>query len=164
MPTKRQRIVSKFLEAAQAISIDNEFETNIGENVLDWQTDFQEDELPGTSVCDLTAEKIEDLSNEYLDFFNLPVQIRTTLKSGTRAEDARKIEGDILKALKKLAFENDNGTERLSGEIYDGTEKLAGDVNVKRSGFVLAEDAFAIVAIAVEIELTFYTKRFNAYE
>lgn len=153
MPTKRQRIVSKFLEAVRTISTDANFETNIGENVLDWQADWQEDELPGTSVCDLTAERLEDMSDDYIDFFKLPVQIRTTIKSGTRAEDARKIEADILKSLKPF-----------DGEMHDGTEKLAGDVRIRRSGFVLAEDAFTVVAVAVEIELTFYTRRFNAYE
>lgn len=154
MPSsKRQRIVSKFVEAVQQISTADGYETDIGENVLDWETDFQEDELPGTSVCDLTAEKLEDMSSEHIDFFKLPVQIRTTVKAGTRAAYARMIEADILKSLKPL-----------DGEIYDGTEKLAGDVNVKRSGFVLAEDAFTVVAVAVEIELTFYTRRFNAYE
>jgi hypothetical protein len=151
--TKRQKIVSKILAAVQGISIANDFETDIGENVDDWRTDWQEDELPGTSVCDQTAEAIENLADEHLDFFSLPVQIRTTLKTDTRASDARKIEADLLKSL-----------EQFKDGIFEGNAKLAIQVQVKRSGFVLAEDAFSVVAIAVEIEVIFHTKRFDAYQ
>ena len=153
METKRQRIVTKILEAVQGISTASGYETDIGANCDDWRTNWQEDELPGTSVCDQTAEYIENLSEDHIDYFRLPVQIRTSISSGTRAAEARKIEADILKALRPLA-----------GGIADADGKIASDIQVRRSGFVLAEDAFTVVAVAVEVEVTFYTERFNAYQ
>lgn len=155
MQTKRQKIVSVILEVVRGVKIADGFQTDIGNLVEDWQTDWQEDELPGTSVCDLTGERDEEFSNEAIDYFRLPVQIRTTFSAKVRASEARKFLGDILQALRPL---KDGFVESDSGA------SLAEQIDLKREGFVLAEDGFSVAAIAVEIEILFFTQRFNAYE
>ena len=154
--TKRQKIVTVITESLEQILTANDFETDLGSLVADWRTDWQEDDLtdsPGTSVCDLTAERIDELSNEAIDYFVLPVQIRTSFSATTRPTEARKFLGDILAALAPLkdGFRNE--------EMI-----LAENIDLKREGFVLAEDGFNVAAVAVEIEILFFTSRFNAYE
>jgi hypothetical protein len=154
--SKAQKIVSVIIDAVKTILIADGFETNIGASpVEDWKTDFDEDELPGTGVCDLTetANNDENWSIEGFDCYKLPVQIRTYLSSATRAADARKIKADILKALNPL-----------KDGFRTETETLAEKVELRRAGFELAEDGFRIVGIIVEIEIFYITQRFNAYE
>ncbi len=155
MFTKRQKIVSAIIAALQTIKIADGFQTNLGLKIEDWTTDWQEDELrelPGTSVCDLIAERDEENSDDFQDCLRLPVQIRTSFSSAVRSADARKYIGDILKSLSLLK----NGFG-LADEI------LANKVDLIREGFVLAEDGFKVAATAVEIEIIYFTQRFNAY-
>lgn len=152
--SKLQLIHTVISDAVKQILTANGYETDLGAKVDDWRTDWQEDEMPATSICDLTAETVENQTDEYLDWFTLPVQIRTFLSSATRAAEARKMLADILKALEPFK----------DGFGGAGHTVLAKSVQLKRSGFALAEDGFRIAGIAVEIEILYYTKKFNAYE
>lgn len=154
--TKRQKIVSVIIDSLKEIKIMNGYQTNLGSRIEDWETDWQEDDLidaPATSVCDLIAEVDEDKLNEAFDLYSLPIQIRTSFSSAVRASNARLYLGDVLKALKPL--KDGFGT---AGQV------LAETVDLKREGFVLADDGFKVAATAVEITVTYYTERFNAYE
>lgn len=151
--SKRQKIVTVIKEAIEQISTANDYQTDIGANVEDWRTDWDDDELPGTSICDLSETPLENQANEHMEWYSLPVQIRTFLSSDTRAADARKMMADIVKVL---------------GTFKDGVrvdnKQLFKMIELKRKGFVLAEDGFKIAAVAVEIEILYYTQRFNDYE
>lgn len=148
--TKRQKIVAVLIDAIKEIKIENDFQTDLGNSVEDWRTDWQEEDLPGTSVCDLIAERV-DAADE-IDFFKLPVQIRTSFSSNVRPALARRFLGDIIKALRP--WHQGFKTE---------TETLAARIDLTREGFVLAEDGFSVAAVAVEIEVFYHTRKFNAF-
>ena len=154
--TKRQKIVSVIIDSLKLIKPDGGFQSGLGDKIEDWQTDWQEDELtdtPGTSVCDLIATRDAENSDDFQDCFQLPIQIRTSFSSAVRAETARKYIADILQALKPL---------KDGFGVND--QILANKVDLIREGFVLADDGFRVAATAVEIEVLYFTERFNAYE
>jgi hypothetical protein len=149
MPTtKRQAIIDTIVDRMEGIKISNGFETNLGNKVEDWQVNWDESDLPALSVCDLTEETDDSQFGEHVYLHRLPVQLRIFTASDTRAPDVRLMIADVLQALRDdLKF----------GGLALATE-------LKRSGFILPNDAFQIAGAAVEIEIEYITERFNSYE
>ena len=149
--SKRQKIVDAVVAALEEISVANGFETELGANVNDWEINFQDDELPAVSVCDLTEDVQADMNDEHVDIYRLPVAIRVSIAADTRAAECRKMIADVLKAVGA----NENWT--VSGE------KLALRTDLKEAGFVLDQEAFRIAAVQVQIEIYYHTERWNYY-
>ena len=147
--SRRQDIIEKVIAAMQTINGAGSFVTSIGTNVADWRLNWQEEDLPALSVCD-TDESFEPLNDEISMQSTLSVQIRGFLKatdSTLRAIEGRKVIADILTAVKA----NQKWTN------------LAQYTQLKQAGFVLADDAFSIAAVAVNIEIIYFAERFSPY-
>lgn len=147
----RQKIVSQIVSKLSNITTANGYQTNIGANVADWQINWQENELPAVSVCDL-VEEFEPLDDEVRMQCTLPVQVRVFIGSNTRASEGRKIIADVLDVV------------RANQKWNDGTSDLAQWTELKRDGFILDQDAFSMAGIGIDIDIIYYADRFNAYE
>lgn len=147
MDPKRQQIITKIVERMQTITVANGYETGAGANVGDWETNWDDEQLPAISVCDL-IEEIELVGNQPTaerQTNRLPVQLRLFAKS---AAELRKGIADVFKAIKT--------DTRWSG--------LAMQTMPKRAGMVLAEDSFELGGAAVEIEIGYMTDAFDSYQ
>lgn len=153
--TIRQKIVNSIVEALRGITQANGFETNAGEKVDDFQLNWQEDELPAISVCDISCEPApsEQASIEEKDCLMLQVKIRAMVGSETRAPECRKIIGDILTVVRDNPRWTDSDGTQLTKQNYYVSDE-----------FILNEEAFQIAAAEVTIGVLFWTERFDPYE
>lgn len=146
--TKRQKIVDAFLARMREIQPAAGYETDIGSRVWEWRTDFdandQPDELPALSVCDLPEQSRDD----GLHVHALTIQARIFLKSADRTGDARKIIGDVIKAI---------GTDPEWAGLALGTKP-------KMDGFIIPPQSFSVAGAAVEVVVEYVTGAFNPFE
>lgn len=153
----RQKLISAMVARMQTILTTNGYETNLGNHVADWQTNWDESELPALSVCDLVAEEDGDEDGDpfaqgALTMHTLPVQFRIFTNSNTPATELRKMIADVKKAIKT------DWRWTVAGK------KLALKTIPKRSGLIVSEQNFEVAGAAVEVEVLYLTKLFDEYE
>lgn len=151
--SKRQRIFDLVIERMEAISTANGYETDLGTSVEDWQTNWDDEQLPALSVCDLVAEIgfVNSETEAPTQFVKLPIQFRIFAKSDTLPADLRKMCADVIRAV---------GADP-KWEDEDG-KKLALWTRVTASGIRLQEDQFEIGGAAVEIEIGYLVTSFES--
>lgn len=150
-PSKRESLIEVVIARMQTIRQSNGFQTDIGERVHDFETNFdgtEDGELPALSVCDTIASH-ELAGNQatatgQIDTVNL--QLRVFCRSDARPGDLRKMISDIWKAIK----------------VDPQWGGLAMQTFPKRSGIVLSEEAFQIGGAAVEIEVHIFNTNFGS--
>lgn len=149
MNSKRQQIIDKIIARMQLIQTSGGYETDLGNNVRDWETNWDESELPALSVCDLidvhTPANNEPSATTQRNA--LPVVLKISVKSATRAPEVRRMIADVNKAI-------------AIDKTWNG---LAIWTLPKRSGMDVPEDDFLIAGGAVEIEITYLTDTFDSY-
>lgn len=151
MDSKREKIIAKVLERMTLIKVADGYETDFGLNVHDWEVNFNKQDFPALSVCDLFEE------NELLNrqptasrqMNALPIQIR--LFAETVAE-LRKGITDVNKAIK------------IDSRWAFLEEPLALHTLPKGSGIIVSEDTFEIAGAAVNIEIVYMTNVFDSYQ
>jgi hypothetical protein len=147
--SKRQQIINKIIARMQLILTTNGYETNLGANVNDWETNYDDSGLPALSVCDLieneTLAHNEPSATRQKNV--LPVQLRIFVKSGTRASELRKMFADINKAI-------------AVDSTWDGLAMWTIPI---RAGMVIPETDFVIGGGAREIEIHYLTNTFDSY-
>ncbi len=150
--SKRQKLVDAIVARMQTILITNGFATDIGANVRDSETNWQQEELPAISVFDLpaTAEILPNPANTRHTIWTQPINIRVALIAGTDAKNARKAIKDVWQAVRS------DQQWTLSGE------KVAMFTMPTQEGFTYQQDSFEIVGVEVEFSVTYITAKFNA--
>lgn len=147
--SKRQQIIDAIIVRMQLIQIANGYETDLGSNVQDWETNYDDSELPALSVCD--AVEIHTLVNNQPDAVQqknvLPVQLRIFVKADTRAEELRKMFADLNKAI---------AVDAAWGNLAMWTIPV-------KTGMVIPETDFVIGGGAMEIEIHYLTNTFDSY-
>lgn len=151
--SKRQDIIDLVIARMQTILSSGDYETNLGQNVEDWQTNWDDDELPALSVCDLVdgINFVNEQPTAALQQHALPLQLRIFAKSDTRPADLRKMIADVVKAI---------GTDQFW--TNGGGAQLALWTKVTSAGIRLNEDSFEIGGAAVEIEIGYFTNSFES--
>lgn len=146
--TKRQRIFAAVVAQMRTIRTANGYQTDAGALVEEWQTHFDEAELPAISVFDMPESSETPHRGSVMATHMLPIQVRIFTRSNTPATELRKMIGDVLTAVGK--------DPRWGG--------LAIDTVPDKSGFVIPEDSFEIAGAAVSFSVEHMTKTFNPYE
>lgn len=150
MTTKRQDIVDRLIALMGTVTTANGYETDIGLSVHDFETHFQEEDLPALSVYDLVAD-VEFVNGNKKDGRGqqktLNLQLRIFAAAETKVTELRKMIGDVNKAL--------------------GTDKRLGDtvlwINPTREGIIADEQTFEIAGAAVELEIAYLQDSFNDF-
>ncbi|MEO8650606.1 MAG: hypothetical protein ABI539_15695 [Acidobacteriota bacterium] len=152
MDSKRQKIVAAIIARMETILTTGGYTTNIGQNVHDWRVNFQDDELPAVSVCDLPATAADESQRGKLDrtIWLMPVQIRAYAKKGETPANVRHMIKDIQAAIRVDDQFIVTGQPLLMGS-YPETE-----------GFIIPEDSFEVVGGTVQFTAMFITQRFSA--
>jgi hypothetical protein len=148
--TVRQKIIDAVIARMQLIKVASGYETDLGNNVVDWDTNFDDTELPALSVCDL-IETVEMTIESKFQKQTLPIQLRIFSKEN-RAKELRKMIADIYKAIK------------IDSRWKDANIGLVYGTVIKQAGIIIREDEFKIGGGAVEIEITYNTKAFDAFD
>jgi hypothetical protein len=148
MSSKRQQIIDAIIARMQGISIANGYGSDLGASVHDFETNFDDEDLPALSICDTVTENslINDQPTATNQIDKMPVQLRIFCKSGTRAAQLRTMISDVNRAIK----------------IDPRWENLAMFSLPKRSGIILSEEAFQIGGAAVEIEIHIFNTNFGS--
>ena len=132
------------------ILITNGFTTDLGNNVNDWQTNYQDDDLPALSVCDLVENNSFRTPQTKHTLRELAFQFRVFVASDTPAATMRLYLKDIEEAIRSDVYWTVSGT------------RLASHTKPLSSGMELDESGFEIVAGYVEVEVAYITALFNA--
>ncbi len=148
--SKRQKIVDAVVARMQTILVTNGYQTNIGANVEDSRQNWQEEELPATSVFDLEATAEALPQNATRSIWTQPIGIRVALKKGSDVKAGRKVIADIYRAI---------GTDETW--IVSGTS-LAMFTNPATEGFQQPPDSFEVQAVEVLINVIYKTAKWNA--
>jgi hypothetical protein len=153
--SKEQKLIDEIVTRLQAIRTTAPntvgYQTDIGAQVADSETNWDEKDLPAVSVFQGTTET-QPVANdrEELRIHEMPVLIKVFLKSGTDAANARTAISDIFRAIRQ----DDRWKVTNIG--------LAMETRQKRHGIEYAKDSFEIVGAQVEIEIMYATSKFNA--
>jgi hypothetical protein len=106
-----QKIVSAIVARMQTILTTNGYQTNIGQKVRDWETNWQEEDLPAISVFTGRAASKDVPTGRRKTQHLLPVTIGISLKRGTTAANARTAISDVKRAIR--------GGTGATGEIWE---------------------------------------------
>lgn len=153
--SKRQKIVDAIIARMQTIKTVDGFLTNIGENVRDYETNWQTEEMPGLSVCDLVSDNSsEDYHDGGLQFYEMPVALRIFANARTDAALLRKMIADINTAIGKDVRWKVNEIG-----LADWTKPM-------REGIIHdnTNNNFEIAGAEVVILIRYHTKIFNSFE
>lgn len=153
MDSKRQKIVAAVIDRMKEISTGAGYQTDIGATVADWETDFDESDLPAIVVMDTVAdvELVGGQPPASNQIYRLPVLIRVFLRSTDSAREARRMLADINRAVGVDRFWTSEGVQ------------LAMWTRPLKEGIVPAEN-FEINGAAVELEIAYITESFNSYQ
>lgn len=146
--SKRQQIIDAIIARMQLIKLANGYQTDLGNNVNDFKTRYDEDDLPGLSVCDTIAnhELASGSPTATNQIDTMSVQLRVFVSDDTPAQELRTMIADIWKAIK----------------VDPRWGSLAMQTIPKRSGIVIESDAFQIGGAAVEIEISIFNTNFGS--
>lgn len=145
--TKRQRIFDAVVARMETILTANGYQTDIGANVSEWESRFDEEELPALSVCDLPDEVSKDSIHSRGSKHRLLMQVRIFTSKGTKAADLRRMIGDVVRAV---------GQDLTWGGLAIDTEPGS-------EGFVVPKEALEIAGGAVEFTVVFATATFDPF-
>jgi hypothetical protein len=154
--SKRQKIIDAVIARMQTIRTVNLYQTELGANVGDWQTFWDDGELPALSVCDTIAEEelIHDEPTATKQFNRLTLILKIFTREDVledRAKSLRTYIADVKKAINVDRF------------WTVSSEQLAAWTKPIRSGIVIEPDKMEIGSAAVEIEIGFYTESFSEF-
>lgn len=154
--TKRQLIVTEIVNRMKTIRLDDpegRFQTDLGANVEDWRTRWEQEELPALAVCDLVGATVEDADpNASNSIEVLPINLRIFIKEGTLPTELRKMIGDVQTAIK------------ADPRWLVGGKGLAIRTNPVQAGMLVPETSEEVAGAMVAIEVVYKTGKFNAYE
>lgn len=154
--SKRQKIVDAIKTRMAAILTAGGYETNLGQNVFEWETHMQEEDIPAAgalSVCDLpaAAAPTDGRSNPRETIWLMPVHIRIFLpKNRLNAANVRKGVKDVNRAIRQ----DDRWKVANVG--------LAMISRPQSEGPVIPEDTFQIAGGFVQFEVQYLTAKFNS--
>lgn len=156
------RIVAQAVTQMKAINGTGDYHTalgttidsggNSGPSVEDNRTDWDENELPAVSVfeADATVPNPEAFDKSTIVMQTMRLLFQGSVKQGTTAQAARRLNADILRAIRV--------NERFA---VAGTD-LVGLTRQVRHGIVRKEGSFEVEGCQVEIEVLFATQKLNA--
>lgn len=149
--SKRQKIVDAIVARMQTILIANSYSTNIGLNVVDWQINFQDHELPAVSVCDLPAQAADSSQDGKLDrtIWLMPVQIRVYAAKGETPENIREMLKDVQKAI------------RTDPQFIVSNVPLLMQSWPETEGVMVPEESFEVVGAMLQFTAMFITRKFD---
>lgn len=159
MKTKRQRIVDAVVARMRAISVENGFETDAGLLVEPWAVRFDDKELAAVAskcalaVYDLPDSVSKESKSSKGSTHRLRFQVRAFTTKDGRAEELRKIIGDIVTAVGS----DIHWTEAATGAL------LAMDTEPVEEGFVVPQEAMEVAGGAVEFVVVYATALFDPY-
>lgn len=147
--TKRQDIVDRLISLFETILISNGYQTDIGANVHDFETHFQDEDLPALSVCDLVAdiEFVNAQKEAPAQQKNLNLQLKIFTGQETKVTNLRLMLADINKCL---------GTDKRLGESVLW-------INPTREGIISDDQTFEIAGAAIELEVAYLINSFDDY-
>lgn len=150
--SKRQKIVDAVVARMRTILIANSYSTNIGQNVFDWRVNFQDDELPAVSVCDLPAQVADDSQNGKLDrtIWLMPIQIRIYAAKDETPANIRTMVKDVQAAI------------RVDPQFTVSNVPLLMSSWPETEGFMIPEESFEVIGGTFQFVAMFITKKFNA--
>lgn len=146
--TLRQQIIAAVVARMQTIRVAAGYLTDVGARVGDWETSWEQKDLPALSVCDLVEENEKKNREAVQVTRKLPVVIRIFTSGREPADELRKMIADVEKA--------------IGADVYWGA-LARGGTWPKRSGMLVPDDSFEIAGAAVEVVIEYYTKPFNAF-
>lgn len=158
--SKRQRIVDAIKTRMATILTTGGYETNLGQNVREWESWIQQEDIPSAgvlSVCDLpaVAASPEQARSERVvtgvTMWLMPVQFRIFLKRDNA------VHANLRKAIKDV-----NRAIRQDRRWTVTNVGLAAATRPLREGPLLNEDTFEIAGAVVEVEVKFLTKEFDS--
>lgn len=155
--SKRQKIVDAIKTRMAQILTANGYETDLGQDVREWETQLLQDEIPASgvvSVCDLIAEAAtprDGRPDPRETIWLMPVQLRLFFPEPTAANVRTGIQ-DVNRAIRQ-----------------DDRWKVAGVGLVmvsrpQREGPLIPEESFEIAGAVVEFEVQYITRKFNSEE
>jgi hypothetical protein len=149
--SKDQMLIERIVARLQTILISNGFQTDIGTRVADSEPHWDEEtQLPAISVFQLPSESTESPDTRRKTIHAMPVQIKTFLKRGTSAANARIAISDIKKAI------------RGTGEFDERWHGLVITTAETRHGIDYAPDSLEVTGAIVEINCSIINEKFNA--
>lgn len=150
MSDKRQDLIDF---AITQLSVITDFE-----NVADFETNWQQDELPACSVFD--SDTVHDLKNAeetYYDGFednsqlnNLSLTIQIFVKSGTRAATVR----GLIKKVREVVADNRNWNN-----LALWTKPVRTQIQVDKTN--PESTNFEIIGASIELEISLYSNAFD---
>ncbi len=160
--SKRQRIVDAIKTRMATILIANGYATNLGQNVREWESWIQQEDIPVAgvlSVCDMpsTAAAPEQQRSERVitgvTIWMMPVQFRVfLLRNASTHANIRTAIKDINRAIRQDRRWTVSGIG------------LAAATRPQREGPLIDEDTFEVAGAVVEVEVKFLTKEFDSEE
>lgn len=157
-----QKIITAIVTRLGTISTGNGFQTNIGAKVRDWETNWQEEDLPAISVFTGRAASDQAPTGRRFTQHLLPVTIVISLKRGTSAANARTAISDVKMAIR--------GGPTATGEIWERWPDNGAATGVGLAMWTrevahsiqTPQDSLEIIGTQVEIDVAFITQKFNA--
>ncbi len=149
--SKRQKIVDAIVARMETILTTNGYSTNIGGRVKDWETNWDQKELPAVSVCDLPANAADTSQDGRLDrtIWLMPVQIRIHAAQGETPANVREMVKDVQKAI------------RTDPQFIVSTVPLAMQSWPETEGFMIPDDSFEISGGVLQFTVQFHTRKFD---
>ena len=100
MANKRQDIVDAFKTLLQTISVANGYETELGSNILEWEDNLPDENLPAASIADTDDDISTGEPSVTQEGHNLTMEVTgKALEVGRPPLVARQAQGDVIKAL-----------------------------------------------------------------
>jgi hypothetical protein len=149
--SKRQKIVDAIVARMETILVTNGYETDIGQTVEDWNINWQQEELPAVSVCDLPAQAADDSQNGKLDrtIWLMPVQVRIYADKDETPANVRKMVQDAQAAI------------RVDPQFKVANVPLVMESWPDTEGFMIPDDSFEIIGGTLQFTVMFITRRFD---
>lgn len=147
--SKEQIIIDALIARMQTILTTNGYATNAGATVEDSRPNWDENELPAMSIFQGTVEVVDNADNYSKCVRHMPVMIKVFAvrddDAATAAAYSRNVAKDIHAAI---------GTDPTFGAVVIKTRP-------KSHAIEFAEQTFEITGTVVEIEVAYFSQKFN---
>lgn len=167
MPTPKSHvIISAIVTRLKTISVLNGYQTNNGTRVEDSRPNWDEtSDLPAISVFEGRTGSAEAPDSRRRTVHVMPVMIKTFLKRGTDAANARLAIADIKQAILGTGSQSD-GFLAERWPVTVGGKQIGQAMVTRETGHSIeyAEGSFEVVGAQVEIEVQYITDKFNSYQ
>lgn len=150
--SKRQKIVDAIVARMQTILVTNGYSTDIGLRVKDWETNWDQSEMPAVGVCDLPAQAADSSQDGRLDrtIWLMPVQIRIYANKASTPANVREMVKDVQAAI------------RTDPQFKVLTVPLAMQSWPETEGFMIPDDSFEISGGVLQFTVQYHTRKFDA--